>query len=258
MKYVNLKSLLILTCCLVLFSCSKQESDTKESSEHPGIIEEVPPEEEASNTVLPAMDETATESASKSVQEELKEKPTPIEERTKPTPKLYHAVPPAEELPSLPPHGGHHPPTPHNADPGAIPSEPSGEQGEASTSLPVPKNENSSQLVEEIPLFGGCNGNNKRANEQCSQMAVIKYINSHVQYPALAQENGIEGNVIVSFVIDKTGKVTNAEVARSAHPVLSTEALRVIKSMPNWTPGSQDGKPIAVRMNLPVRFKLRS
>ena len=69
-------------------------------------------------------------------------------------------------------------------------------------------------------------------------------------------EEGIQGRVTVSFIVEKDGRVSNVRLLRSVQPLLDKEAVRVVKSMPKWSPGKQNGKPVRVRFNLPVMFKL--
>lgn len=87
---------------------------------------------------------------------------------------------------------------------------------------------------------------------------MMKYISTNVKYPKEMAEQKIEGRVIISFVVKNNGEITDAKVTRSVHPQLDAEALRVINSMPNWTPGMQGGKPVNVKFVLPVSFKLDS
>ena len=77
------------------------------------------------------------------------------------------------------------------------------------------------------------------------------------KYPPIAQENGIEGTVTVQFVIDETGKISNAKVLKPVDPILDKEALRVVLNAPKWTPGKQRGQAVKVAMQIPVRFRLR-
>jgi len=86
--------------------------------------------------------------------------------------------------------------------------------------------------------------------------ALLKYIEKNLKYPAEAFKNKIQGRVIVRFVITKTGKVDNVFVVRSLSPECDKEAVRVIRSFPNWIPGKQNGKKVAVYYTLPVTFKL--
>lgn len=83
----------------------------------------------------------------------------------------------------------------------------------------------------------------------------MKWLSDNIKYPAEAAKNGIEGRVIVQFVIGSDGTVSDAVVRRSVDPLLDAEALRVINAMPAWTPGKQDGKPVAVRYTIPVTFR---
>lgn len=88
------------------------------------------------------------------------------------------------------------------------------------------------------------------------EMALLNFIRNHVRYPEAAEEAGIQGRVIVQFNVNKDGSVTNAEILRSAHPLLDREALHVIKMMPRWRPGMQAGHAVRMRYSVPVVFKL--
>ena len=102
-------------------------------------------------------------------------------------------------------------------------------------------------LVDTMPEFPG------------GLSAMMKYISDNIQYPVIAQENGIEGRVICQFVVEKDGSVTYIKVVRSAgEKSLDMESIRVIKTMPNWTPGYKNGKPVRVKYTLPINFKLES
>ncbi len=100
-------------------------------------------------------------------------------------------------------------------------------------------------IVEQMPQFPG------------GDEALLKYLATSVKYPVIAQENGIQGRVFVSFVIDKNGDVTNVRVARPFDPNLDKEAVRVVQSMPKWTPGKQRGKAVKVSYNVPINFVLQ-
>ena len=76
----------------------------------------------------------------------------------------------------------------------------------------------------------------------------------HVKYPKYAKEAGIEGTVIVHFVIDRNGKISEAHVHESVHPVLDEEAVRVVMKSPKWKPAKKDGKPVKVSYTLPIVF----
>lgn len=86
--------------------------------------------------------------------------------------------------------------------------------------------------------------------------AMYSWIASNVIYPAFALEKNIEGKVYVSFVIETDGSPSNIKIVRGVHPTLDVEAIRLVKTMPNWNPGKNNGKPVRVRVNLPINFKL--
>lgn len=101
------------------------------------------------------------------------------------------------------------------------------------------------QVVETMPSFPGGDAD------------LFKFLSTSVKYPVIAQENGIQGRVICQFVVNKDGSIVDIEVVRSVDPSLDKEAIRVIKSMPKWSPGKQRGKPVRVKYTLPVNFKLQ-
>lgn len=88
------------------------------------------------------------------------------------------------------------------------------------------------------------------------QAGLMKFLSSHVQYPAEAAEMRIQGRVVVTFIIEKDGSISNIKVVRGVSPALDAEAVRVVKSMPRWAPGEINGKPVRVTYNLPVTFRL--
>lgn len=79
-----------------------------------------------------------------------------------------------------------------------------------------------------------------------------------IVYPEKANKEGIQGRVLIGFVIDKNGEVIDEKVLKSVHPLLDEEALRVVKNMPNWIPGKIDGKPVKSRYQVPINFKIPS
>ncbi len=99
--------------------------------------------------------------------------------------------------------------------------------------------------VEQPPAFPG------------GDAALMKYLNSHIQYPTMAQENNIQGKVVVQFVVEKDGHVGDVKVVRSVDKDLDREAVRVCKSLPKFTPGRQNGQAVRVWYTLPVNFKLQ-
>jgi periplasmic protein TonB len=116
------------------------------------------------------------------------------------------------------------------------------------TPPPAPKEEVTNKVfdvVEVMPSFPGGQG------------ALLSYLSSHVKYPVVAQENGVQGRVTVSFVVERDGSITDVHVVRSVDPSLDREAARVVSSMPNWQPGKQNGSAVRVKFNVPVQFKLQ-
>ncbi len=100
-------------------------------------------------------------------------------------------------------------------------------------------------VVETMPEFPGGQG------------ALLQYLAKSIKYPIIAQENGIQGRVSCAFVVNKDGSIVDAEVVRGVNPSLDKEALRVINSMPKWSPGKQRGKPVRVKYTVPVTFRLQ-
>ena len=100
-------------------------------------------------------------------------------------------------------------------------------------------------VVEQMPSFPGGN------------TALMKFLNEKIHYPVVAQENGVQGRVVVSFVVERDGHITDVQIARSVDPSLDKEAQRVVKSMPKWIPGKQNGSAVRVKFNVPVSFRLQ-
>lgn len=100
-------------------------------------------------------------------------------------------------------------------------------------------------VVEQMPSYPGGMG------------ALMQYLSSHIKYPVIAEENGIQGRVICTFVVERDGSITDVRVAKSVDPSLDKEAQRVIKSMPHWIPGKQNGSAVRVKYTLPVTFRLQ-
>ena len=86
---------------------------------------------------------------------------------------------------------------------------------------------------------------------------MMKYLSQNIQYPPSAAKNNVEGRVILQFVVEKDGQIGEVKIVRSVDPELDAEAVRVIKTMPNFIPGRQDGKPVAVWYTIPISFKLQ-
>lgn len=101
-----------------------------------------------------------------------------------------------------------------------------------------------SNLDTEMPEFEG------------GEQAIFKYLGSNIKYPVIAKENGIQGTVIIQYVLLETGEIVNVKTVRSPHPVLSKEGMRVIAEMPKWKPGIKNGKPVKIHFTMPINFKL--
>lgn len=87
--------------------------------------------------------------------------------------------------------------------------------------------------------------------------AFYEYLHTHLGYPIVAQENNIQGKVIVSFIVEKSGFLSDIKVEKPVDPSLDREALRVVRSMPRWLPGKQDGVPVRCKFRVPVVFRLQ-
>ncbi|MCQ2198432.1 MAG: energy transducer TonB [Paludibacteraceae bacterium] len=96
----------------------------------------------------------------------------------------------------------------------------------------------------------------KKAQFPGGNSALVKFLSENVKYPEEAIDFDISGNVIVQFVVKSNGSVGDVRVVRSVHPLLDEEAVRVVKSMPNWTPAEQRGKPVNSWFTLPIKFAL--
>ena len=88
------------------------------------------------------------------------------------------------------------------------------------------------------------------------QQAMLQWINNHMQYPQAALDQGIQGRVYVQFVVEKNGSLTNIKVLRNIDTSLSNEAIRLVQTMPRWTPGYKDGQPVRCQVTIPITFKI--
>ncbi len=108
-----------------------------------------------------------------------------------------------------------------------------------------PKQPDVFDVVEGMPQFPG------------GAAALMQYLSQNIRYPKEAMEAKTQGRVIVQFVVEKDGSISGAHVVKSVNPQLDAEALRVISAMPNWTPGTQNGKPVNVKYAVPISFRLK-
>jgi len=100
-------------------------------------------------------------------------------------------------------------------------------------------------VVEQMPSFPG------------GMAALMAYLQKSIKYPPFAEENGIQGRVVCTFVVERDGSVTDVRVAKSVDPSLDKEAVRVVSAMPKWIPGKQNGQSVRVKYTLPVTFRLQ-
>lgn len=107
-----------------------------------------------------------------------------------------------------------------------------------------PQEEAPFMVVEKMPEFPG------------GMTALMQYLTKNIKYPSVCRENNIQGRVLIQFIVNKDGSIVEPEVVKSVNPYLDKEALRVISTMPKWSPGEQRGKPVRVKYTVPVNFKL--
>ena len=100
------------------------------------------------------------------------------------------------------------------------------------------------EVCEQMPIFEG------------GDAALLKYLTDSVKYPELAKKHGVQGRVVMGFIVEKDGSLTNVKVLRSVDRALDAEALRVVKGMPKWIPGRQNEQRVRVKYNVPVSFRL--
>jgi len=111
-------------------------------------------------------------------------------------------------------------------------------------------------VIEDVPIFPGCERVNKSERRNCFQEQMNKHIKRNFRYPEIAQEMGIQGRVYVNFIISKNGNITNIRM-RGPDKNLEKEAERIIARLPRMTPGKQRGRPVRVPFSIPITFRLR-
>ena len=113
------------------------------------------------------------------------------------------------------------------------------------------------KVVEEQPTFRGCEDVADKAERRtCADAKLMAFIYENISYPPTARENNVEGMVVVQFVVEPDGKVSNVKMVRDIGAGCGDEAVRVVKKMPIWNPGKQRGRAVRVMFTLPVKFKL--
>lgn len=100
-------------------------------------------------------------------------------------------------------------------------------------------------VVEQMPSFKG------------GDTALMQWLSQNIKYPVEAEEKGVQGRVIAFFVVEGDGSISNVKIEKGVEPSIDNEAIRVLKTMPRWLPGKQDGKPVRVRYAVPITFKLQ-
>lgn len=115
------------------------------------------------------------------------------------------------------------------------------------------------KIVEENPTFPGCEEvPGKAERKKCAEEKLLEFIYRNIQYPAVARDNGVEGMVVLQFVVEKDGSITNIKIVRDIGAGCGEEAKRVVAKMPKWNPGKQRERPVRVQFTLPVKFVLQS
>ncbi len=138
----------------------------------------------------------------------------------------------------------------------------------AKPTLPPPSDEDDGGtaviFAEQMPRFPGCENMaaDKKAADKCATTALLKFLSSKLNYPALARENGVQGTAVIRFIVERDGSLTEMEIVKDPGAGLGREALRVVNLMngmdKKWTPGKQNARPVRVRFNLPIRFHLQN
>jgi protein TonB len=181
--------------------------------------------------------------------------PPPLEKELPPPPKLnipkqieqVRFVPPKVVIKPV-----DEPELPKNTDPPKPPPPPDATPGPDTTvyappsaPIPPPKKPEIYSYVEQMPTFPG--GEDK----------LMEFLGNNLKYPSMARETGIQGKVFITFVVNEDGKISDVKILRPLGGGCDEEALRVVKAMPNWKPGKQNGRSVPVQFNLPIQFKLQ-
>jgi len=111
-------------------------------------------------------------------------------------------------------------------------------------------------IVEDMPKFKGCENLKGNDATNCTNQEIQKFIAKNIVYPPMALENDIEGKVFIRFVVNAKGEVTDVSIAKGADSLLDNAALKLVKTMPNFTPGKQRGKAVPVQYIIPINFKI--
>ena len=118
------------------------------------------------------------------------------------------------------------------------------------------------KVVEEMPRFPGCEDveGDDNAKKSCADKAMLQFIYSNIKYPVLARQSQVQGTIVIQFVVEKNGMISNIKCTRDIGAECGQEGVRVVKMMnvmpERWIPGKQKGKPVRVQFNLPIKFRL--
>ena len=107
------------------------------------------------------------------------------------------------------------------------------------------KNQKVFEVVEQMPEYPG------------GMMAMMEFLQDNMKYPADAEKQKVQGKVMVSFIVETDGSISDVKVMKNVFPSLDAEAIRVVKAMPRWTPGKQKGKVVRVHFSLPITYRLK-
>ncbi len=126
---------------------------------------------------------------------------------------------------------------------------------------PIDEDKDDIKLVAEVmPRFPGCEDLPKKDRDLCAQKLLLEYVGEKLKYPKLASDNNIHGTCVISFVVNKNGKIEDVKISKDIGAGCGKEAMRVVQEMSlekTWIPGKQRGRKVSVRFSLPVKFKLR-
>lgn len=181
--------------------------------------------------MLPAIDTKDMIATAPSLIPSISQKVKPVDSPTKLSPKIV-----ADALDRLTDSQGSAPSTTDN--------EQTDEQAVSQVAVDNDDNPLNFRIVEQLPEFPG------------GMVAFVQWLTQNLNYPVIAQRQNIEGKVVISFIINKDGTIVDSKIAKSAHPLLDKEAMRLIRIMPKWKPGMQNNKPCRTMFAIPINFKL--
>lgn len=121
-----------------------------------------------------------------------------------------------------------------------------------------PKADEIFKVVELMAMFPGCEEDtDKRSRQTCATKKMNNFVFDNLKYPAIAKENGVQGIVVVSFIVEKDGSLSDCKIVRDIGAGCGDEALRIVSKMPKWNPAAQRDRPVRCLYNLPVSFNIK-